>query len=180
MDIRCVRLVPYELDDRVLLDIQQVLPLPEAADYQVRVGRKDAARDRARADGKDYTRYHVVVDGAELPDQNKRNAVRVMVEQLADRGVPLVEIRKTLPGARMRVVPGRYTDGEAVRQALANADPNLELGRWFCDHALVDDAAGETYVLSKMWGRQTEPTLAALAGAFPAAKVTFRRADNTA
>ncbi len=30
MDIRCVRLVPYEIDNKVLLDIQQVLPLPEA------------------------------------------------------------------------------------------------------------------------------------------------------
>ncbi|MDQ3573317.1 MAG: hypothetical protein M3404_00070 [Actinomycetota bacterium] len=180
MDVRCVRLVPYEIDDRVLLDLQQVLPLPEAADYQVRVGRKDAARDRARADGKDYTRYHVVVDGAELPDQNKRNAVRVMVEQLANRGIPLAEIRKTLPGARMRVVPGQFTDGAAVREALAAADPDVELHRWFSDHALVDAAAGETYVLSKMWGRQTESTLAALAAAFHEAKVTFRRADSTA
>ncbi|MFN2506611.1 MAG: hypothetical protein ABR540_20770 [Acidimicrobiales bacterium] len=40
MDIRCVRLVPYEIDGKVLLDIQQVLPLPEAADYQVRLRRK--------------------------------------------------------------------------------------------------------------------------------------------
>ncbi|MFN2611253.1 MAG: hypothetical protein ABR507_10355 [Actinomycetota bacterium] len=37
MDIRCIRLVPYEIDGKILLDIQQVIPLPEAADYQVRV-----------------------------------------------------------------------------------------------------------------------------------------------
>ena len=41
---------------------------------------------------------------------------------------------------------------------------------------LVDDATDETYVLSKMWGLQTEPALAALADTFPDAKVTFRRA----
>jgi len=63
IDIRCVRLVPYAFERRVLLDIQQVLPLPQAADYQVRIGRKDAARDRARTDGRDFTRYHVIVDG---------------------------------------------------------------------------------------------------------------------
>ncbi|MDQ6796609.1 MAG: hypothetical protein M3011_01055, partial [Actinomycetota bacterium] len=61
MDIRCVRLVPYEIENRVLLDIQQVLPLPEAADYQVRLRRKDVARERARNDGRDFTRYHIVV-----------------------------------------------------------------------------------------------------------------------
>ena len=34
MDIRCVRLVPYEIHGTVFLDIQQVVPLPEAADYR--------------------------------------------------------------------------------------------------------------------------------------------------
>ena len=56
MDIRCVRIVPYNLEGRVLLDVQQVLPLPEAADYQVRLRRKYAARGRARSDGRDFTR----------------------------------------------------------------------------------------------------------------------------
>jgi hypothetical protein len=48
MDIRCVRLIPYEFDAKVLLDIQQVIPLPEAADYQVRLRKKDATQERAR------------------------------------------------------------------------------------------------------------------------------------
>lgn len=30
LDIRCVRMKPYSLDGRVLLDVQQVIPLPEA------------------------------------------------------------------------------------------------------------------------------------------------------
>ncbi len=175
MDIRCVRLVPYEVAGGVLLDIQQVLPLPEAADYQVRLRRKDAARERARADGRDFTRYHVVVDGAELPDQNKRNAVRVMVEQLAARGVPLPEIRAVLPERVMKVLPGRLPPDD-VPEALAVADPKADVGRWFCDHPLIDEERGETYVLFKMWGLNTEPTLAALADAFPEAKVGFRRA----
>lgn len=42
---------------------------------------------------------------------------------------------------------------------------------------LIVAAAETTYVISKMWGRHTEPTLAALAAAFPNAGVSFRRAD---
>src|ERR1700687_136887 len=45
LDIRCVRLRPYILGDRVLLDIQLVLPLPEAEEYQVQI-RKKAAEER--------------------------------------------------------------------------------------------------------------------------------------
>jgi hypothetical protein len=98
MDIRCVRLVPYQVDDRVLLDIQQVVPLPEAADYQVRLRRKDQQQERAHADGRDFTRYHIVVDGQVLPDENKRHAIRVMVQQLLERGVPAAAIAEVLPG----------------------------------------------------------------------------------
>ena len=75
MDIRCIRLVPYEIQGTVFLDIQQVIPLPEAADYQVRLRQKDAARERGtNIDSRDFTRYHIIVDGRELPDENKRNA----------------------------------------------------------------------------------------------------------
>ncbi len=88
MDIRCVRLVPYRLDNRVLLDIQQVLPLPEAADYQVQVRRKQNQQERVSSGGRDHTRYQIVVDGDALPEQKKRHAVRVMVQQLVERGVP--------------------------------------------------------------------------------------------
>lgn len=37
LDITCVRLKPYRLDGQVLLDVSQILPLPEAKDYVVRV-----------------------------------------------------------------------------------------------------------------------------------------------
>lgn len=35
LDIRCVRLKPYELDGRTLIEVSQVVPLPEAADYLI-------------------------------------------------------------------------------------------------------------------------------------------------
>src|SRR5918994_4563554 len=110
MDIRCVRLVPYEVDSKVLVDIQQVLPLPEAADYQVRLRRKDAARDRARTGSRDFTRYRIAVDGTDLPVQNKRNAIRTMIEQLVTKGVPPAAVRDLLPDRRLRVIPGQVTD----------------------------------------------------------------------
>jgi len=53
LDIRCIRVKPYNLDGRILLDVQQVIPLPEAAEYQVRVREKDQkwrGRKRQRKD----------------------------------------------------------------------------------------------------------------------------------
>ncbi|HOM30097.1 MAG TPA: hypothetical protein PLS81_11655 [Deltaproteobacteria bacterium] len=49
LDIRCVRLKPYTLDGKVIIDDQQVIPLPEAEEYQVRVREKDQRQRAARA-----------------------------------------------------------------------------------------------------------------------------------
>jgi hypothetical protein len=49
LDVRCVRIKPYQDNSRVLIDVQQIVPLPEAAEYQVQIrekeqkGRKDGA-----------------------------------------------------------------------------------------------------------------------------------------
>lgn len=107
MDVRCVRLIPYEIDGRVLLDIQQVIPLPEAADYQIRVGRKVTEQERRSTDGRDWTRYHIIIDGQVLPDENKRRTVRLMIEKLVERGVTAAAHRegphsRALPASRGR------------------------------------------------------------------------------
>ena len=88
MDIRCVRLVPYALGGKNYLDIEQVVPLPEAADYQVRINRKDQRQPRSGAGGSDWTRYQIIVNGQPSPPQRKRQAVLTMIQELHQRGVP--------------------------------------------------------------------------------------------
>jgi len=51
IDIRCVRLKPYRMaDDTVLLDVQQIIPLPETASFQTQIGVKKAAERQGRTD----------------------------------------------------------------------------------------------------------------------------------
>jgi Domain of unknown function (DUF4268) len=37
LDITCIRFQPYKLGDTMLIDVSQIIPLPEAADYEVKV-----------------------------------------------------------------------------------------------------------------------------------------------
>lgn len=37
LDLTCIRLRPYKLNGEVLIDVTQIIPLPEAANYEVRV-----------------------------------------------------------------------------------------------------------------------------------------------
>ncbi len=47
LDIRCVRLQPYTDGSKIFVDVQQILPLPEANDYFVRI-REKQAEERAQ------------------------------------------------------------------------------------------------------------------------------------
>jgi hypothetical protein len=40
VDIRCVRLKPYKVNEQFFLDVHQVIPLPEAEEYQIKVQQK--------------------------------------------------------------------------------------------------------------------------------------------
>lgn len=41
LDIKCFRIIPYKYEKNVLLSIEQVLPLPEAQEYQVQIRKKE-------------------------------------------------------------------------------------------------------------------------------------------
>lgn len=48
VDIRCVRLRPHAMDGKLVLDVQQIIPLPEAADYSVRLREKKREERQTR------------------------------------------------------------------------------------------------------------------------------------
>ncbi len=54
LDIRCVRLRPYVLDGRIILDVQQVIPLPEAESYVVQIKRKSEESRQAKRLDQDW------------------------------------------------------------------------------------------------------------------------------
>jgi hypothetical protein len=50
LDIRCIRIKPYGSKENLFVDVQQVIPLPEAQDYQVRLKEKQQREREARKD----------------------------------------------------------------------------------------------------------------------------------
>lgn len=48
IDARCVKVVPYRFGEEIFVDLQQVIPTPEAADYMIRMAEKDSEENSAR------------------------------------------------------------------------------------------------------------------------------------
>jgi hypothetical protein len=50
VDIKCVRMKPYRDGNRTLVDVQQIIPLPEANDYQIQLREKGSEGRKQRAE----------------------------------------------------------------------------------------------------------------------------------
>ncbi|HOO82407.1 MAG TPA: hypothetical protein PK513_07895 [Alphaproteobacteria bacterium] len=58
LDIKCVRMHPYVSG---ILDIQTVIPIPEVADYQIKIREKKQKERASRENSRDFTKFDVSV-----------------------------------------------------------------------------------------------------------------------
>lgn len=165
LDIRCVRLTPYRVEDRLLLDVQQVIPLPEASELTIQLQRR-ATQERAvrGTDGRDWTQYVITGPSGESGPLRKRQAVLTMVHALRAAAVPAREIARVIPHSRFLSVDGT-SSGIELREAFVLAYPKFDPPRWFLDSPVHDE--GRTWIVTKMWGQNTEPVLERLAELAP-------------
>ena len=75
LDIRCVRLLPYRVGGALVLDAAQVIPLPEAEDYMVRVRDREAERERRTLPELDWTREDIERLAGDVRDENALGAL---------------------------------------------------------------------------------------------------------
>lgn len=141
MDIRCIRLRPYRLGERILLDVEQVIPLKEAAEYQVRMRRKEATVRSERTEGRDWTPYVIDHGGSRTPPLRKRWAVLRLVQAVHAAGVSAQDLQPAITGPRFLPVDGEL-NGDALRAAFVSAYPKAadRLGRWFLEHPILTRA----------------------------------------
>jgi hypothetical protein len=87
-----------------------------------------------------------------------------MVITLRAAGVPAREIAKVIPPSRFLSVDGTLAEA-SLREAFVLAYPKGDPGRWFMESPVHDE--GRTWIVTKMWGRNTEPVLERLAKLAP-------------
>jgi hypothetical protein len=165
-DIRCLRLSPYELDDRLLLDVQQVIPLPEASAYTVRVREKEVAARQAKGTSTtDTTKFVVQTPDFATEPLPKRWAILRLVAGLVDAGVSMDVIRTVLPASKTVRVQGVYTDPHDLWQALQIQHDKPDPKRWhLADPIVVND---QSWVLHSNWGKGTRGFFKALLALAP-------------
>jgi hypothetical protein len=159
LDIACVRLVPYQLGTEKLIDVQQIIPLPEAVDFQIQQRRKETEKAAAR-DGRDYTKYDVTVAGTTSAGLSKQTAVKTMVIGLSGSGLPRAAIQGATAPKRWHAV--QPLEGESVQAAFERQFPDRGTGYWF-DLGISDEQGA--WVMARLGGTKTERLLSDLVAA---------------
>ncbi len=177
LDIRCVRLRPYEYEGKTLVDIQQLLPLPEAADYQIQLRKKAAEERKAEEGGADWSRYDLTIGDQKYSKLYKRQLFLLVIQALVKREVPVTELQKVLPARKFLGLPGAL-DGASFRQQVSEiTTPNgaaYDVRRFYIGDTEIFRSSGQTWALSNQWSIKFLPQLEQLMQRYPDADMSYK------
>lgn len=162
IDIRCVRLRPYGTREETLLDVQQVIPLAEAEDYQIRVREKRQVEREARKDTRDNTKFDVTVDGVTETSLAKRRAILAVMKGLCGNGISVRELDAAIP----------WRSG-----LFQSAGSDVDGKRFFIQDDELVESGGERYAFTNQWGLRTEEAMHSLINKFQPTNISFRKSD---
>ena len=182
LDISCVRMRPYRLEPgRVLLEIQQVIPLPEAEEYTVKIWKKEAAvRQAVKTQSRDFTRYDATIGGVTHKRLPKRDLVFFAVREAINHGITPAELRTLISWRSTQLfyqIPHIVDSEEFVRafRSAGRTDPK----RYFYADDRLFKYEGETYALTNQWGdRSVEAVEAIKQRLGPAARINYTAASE--
>lgn len=182
LDIRCVRLRPYKEGDKVLLDVQQVIPLPEAEEYQVKIRDKVRLERVSRSQNRDLTKFDVTLGDEIHEKQAKRRAVFGVVKYLCDQGINPDEIDSliTWKNNMLRSFDGEL-DSLAFEKVLSekmNAEGKMvKPKKYFIKNDELIYANGKTYAFHKMWGPRTTEALDILMEKYKGMNIAYSESE---
>jgi len=156
LDVTCVRLHPYRLGEEILLDVQQIIPLPEAADYQIQIRQKQRENRLVVEQGSDWTRYDVRAGNDVYQSLSKRDVIYTTVRFLVAKGVQPSDL-ESVAGRRLFETVDGEVSGEEFRSELSRRrgnDSNV-LKRYYCRDEQLIVADGRTAAVHNQWSKAT-------------------------
>lgn len=182
VDIRCVKMTPFYDGRRILLDIQQVIPLPEAEQFQVQVRNKKQKEQQSRSSDRDFSKFTLTISEREYPGLNKRNLMFQLVQSVIDTGVTPEEIAEIISWRKDRLFIS--FDGELNEEAFAKRLMEMDRGgklpktkRFFCKQDQLFVVGGRTYAMTNQWGHRTLEAVESIRSNYPDLYIRVEKDD---
>lgn len=182
LDIRCVRMSPYKDGDKTLLDIQTVIPLPEAEEYQIHVREKQQREREARNSTRDLTRFDLTVSGNLYKNLPKRGVMFFLIREIVKTGVKPEDLAKIISWRQSNLFiefPGNLNEdvfiAELMRTDVGGKLPKHK--RFFCKGEELFQIGDKTYALSNQWGDRTLEAVNLLANTYTDCGISITPTD---
>ena len=171
LDIRCVRMRPCDNDGQILLDVQTVIPIPEAEGYQVGIREKKQRERASRKSERD--KYDVTIGGEQYTEQTKRGMMLLIVSKVLDGVGTPEQVLKIISESRFKCYEGNLRS-EQIRERI-DAEGRWPSREFFCKDEELIHVEDKTCVLYKIWRREALDAVERLAEKFPGLNITFER-----
>ncbi|PKF33405.1 hypothetical protein [Acinetobacter proteolyticus] len=141
LDITCIKIQPYTYGEQILLDIQQIIPLPEAKDYQIKVHKKSEERREAKnSSSRDYSKF--LFNGNVF---NKRNlALEIIKTRFNELELKHFEA--------LCNEFSQYDNLEKLFEKYEEVEEHRKGRYFFDDEHILTMNNGDRYVISNQWG----------------------------
>ena len=182
LDIRCVRIRPFINDGHIIVDMQTIIPLPEVADYQVKIREKKQREREARNRSMDFTKFDVSIEGHRYEQLGKGRMILRIVSRILSQGdVKPEQIIDAIPATAKKaeylfeVYDGKLKS-EQFREQYRAAHPADSSERYFMKDEDLFHMGDKTYAFSNQWGVTTLEAVDALKTAFPELNINYEQA----
>ena len=156
------------------MDVVQIFPLPEAADYRVRVREKEREERRSRIQNRDLTRYRLTIGEQSHERLPKRRLAFLVIREAVARGAEPLEV---YPGGNWLIVSGHQDEQGLLTHERDNASSKSEASRFFTKDDELLQKGGKTYAVTKMWGHQTLAEVDRIIDQFDMDDVSYQAVD---
>lgn len=156
LDIRCVKMVPHLFNGATLVGVDQIIPLPEASEFQTKLRKKTALAEAEKKSGRDLTKYNVKLGDDDYEGLPKRQAVFEIIRYLCKVGVTPDDIANHCERTPWLIFDGDLNAKQFEAAVLQKFEPEGSgpdrLTRYFLGDEHLIRWQGRTYALTRMWG----------------------------
>ncbi|MFP1893295.1 membrane protein [Lonsdalea quercina] len=139
IDITCIRMTCYSFGENIFIDIDQIIPVPEVADYQVKFREKQTEQKISKSKAKDYSMYNY-----NEQVYNKRNlALKLLSDWISLHSFENIDAVRHALDSRL--------NNKIIE--LVSEIPNNKFNRYHMrDEDLIELTFGDQVAISNQWG----------------------------
>ena len=150
--ITCIKTKPYKLGDRLLVNVEQIIPLEETSDFTMSYKRKAKMASKARKE--DRNKYDLQLGKEQYKALPIRRVAHLTIKYIMENGVSKDDLIKNcdrLKNKNMFLEVDFDADSEQFRSQFKNYKNVIN---YFTEDENLVHASGKTYAIKSNWSKE--------------------------